>query len=124
MNDYEKLYRVWGEYLNYPQCCIDNFVERAIHNDIGVPFYMRNSPFYLSGYMPCKCCYEETKSMSKEEAFKWLGRDPFEEYTSAKEHYQSTLDKVNTEKFQIIACNHDFDVVEYGLWLEEMLEEL
>lgn len=118
MTYYEKLYRVWGAYLNYPQCCIDDFIERIVHNDGGYPSYAEEGPFNMSGYVPCKCCHNKTKGMSKEEAFKWLGRDPFEDYVSAKEHYQSTLDKVNTEKFQIIACMYDFDVVEYGLWLE------
>ncbi|UUW39767.1 hypothetical protein VP14_080 [Vibrio phage VPMCC14] len=124
MTYHEKLYRVWGQYLNYPQCCIDDFVERVAIKGEGLPKYAVDSPFYQSGYVPCKCCHNKTKSMTKEQAFKWFGRDPLEEYIDRKTHLQTTLDKVNTEKFQSIACNYDFDVVEYGLWIEQQLEEL
>lgn len=124
MTYHEKLYRVWGEYLRYPKCCVDDFIDRTLFKGELAPTYMKESPFYQSGYIPCKCCHDKTKDMSKEEAFKWLGRNPFEEYVSAKGHHQLTLDKVNTEKFQIIACMYDFDVVEYGLWLERQLEGL
>ena len=124
MTYHEKLYRVWGEYLRYPQCCVDDFIDRTLYKGELAPTYMKESPFYQSGYIPCKCCHDKTKNMTDEEAFNWFGRDPFEEYVDRKTHLQTTLNKVNTERFQFISCKYDFDVVEYGNWIEEQLEEL
>ena len=64
-NYHEKLYRVWGEYLRYPQCCVDDFVERVAIRDESFPSYLLDSPFYQSGYVPCKCCHDQTKDMTK-----------------------------------------------------------
>lgn len=121
---HEKLYRVWGEYLRYPQCCVDDFIDRTLFKGELAPTYMKDSPFYQSGYIPCKCCHDKTKYMTDEEAFKWLGRNPFDGIVGPYYNFQGALNKVNTESFQFIACKYGFDVVEYGLWLERQLEQL
>uniref|UniRef100_A0AB39AJD8 Uncharacterized protein n=1 Tax=Vibrio phage P018-4 TaxID=3229728 RepID=A0AB39AJD8_9CAUD len=120
-----KSFTVSGEntYVTHDVVLMTSLIEHCFKGELA-PTYMKDSPFYQSGYIPCKCCHDKTKDMTDEEAFKWLGRNPFDVFTKREEWLLDTLDKVNTERFQFISCKYDFDVVEYGLWLEKQLEQL
>lgn len=67
------LWRIWGEFFNYPTCCIEAFVTRVG----GAPSYTKQSPFYCSGFIACPSCHEKTKNMGVFQATAWLGRNPF-----------------------------------------------
>lgn len=112
MTEQEKLYRTWGEYLGYPQCCIEDFVTRVVYRKEMCPDYMSTSPFYRSGFIPCEDCHTETKVMTKEESIYWLGHDPFYKETLV-ESYVRTLKIVNSMDFLFIAYSFNLDVEKY-----------
>lgn len=105
MDNKEALFRTWGAYFNYPQCCVDGFVRRTLSGEFA-PTYMEESPFLYSGFIPCKCCHEKTKSMLVSEAVDWLGHNPFEKGGTALEHTQ-------TDKFKFYAYNYGLDYHSY-----------
>lgn len=120
MTNQEALFRTWGSYFKYPQCCIDDFVER-FNNKRGVPSYTNESPFNYSGFIPCKCCHNKTKGMDVEEAVEWLGHNPFGDTDGMLESYKNTLTTVLTEEFESAAHTFSFDREGYIEFLESQI---
>lgn len=112
--DHDKLWRTWGEFYNYPKCCVDSFLLQS-----GAPEYMKDSPFHESGFIPCKTCHELTKSVDYKSANKLLGISVDNSIKQYKVHIKETIGKVNTKRFLDIAENLNFDVLKYLTILEE-----
>lgn len=98
-----KLWRIWGEYFNYPQCCIDHFCNPEVK---GYSQYTENHIARGTGFVPCPKCFHKTKNLSKEELIAWMGRDFFKsgnflvEVTSAK--WKKLADKYNFDRNKYI----------------------
>lgn len=118
MESLDKLWRTWGNFYDYPECCVAAF----IHRDI-CPDYLTQSPFDGSGFVPCEKCHEVTKNLNKREALGWLGRDPFS-LRDIKDIYQETLDDLNTEKFHKVSVEVGYDYTEYKSWLGAWSEKV
>lgn len=97
----EVLWRIWGEYLNYPKCCVNAFVTRVG----GAPGYTKYSPFYGSGFIACAFCHKKTKGMGIVEASIWLGRNPFSRINTDRE--------IATPKWAALANKYNYDVDYY-----------
>lgn len=118
--DNKKLWRVWGEYHKYPECCVDWFVSG------GTAFNNRDHPSIGTGFVPCPKCQQTTKHMSRKEFFEWLGRDEEDfKAVTGSEMLEETLNVVLYDKeWKRIAEKHKFDYIEYLEWLENSLFSL
>lgn len=116
MNEEELLFRTWGEYLKYPQCCVDEFVNRVMDGG-AFPYYMNESIFDGCGYVPCGSCHEKTLGLTKEEAILWLGRNPFEEKRGQLESFKSTYKKTQCKDFKVVSDKHGLALDGYQEWL-------
>lgn len=124
MTSEEKLYRVWGEYLKYPPCCVEDFVERVVYSGENVPAYMSESVYRGSGFIPCTACHNKTKGLSKEDAAIWLGRDPFSASRDILQHFKNTLSTISQEDFKVVADKWGFDLINYRVWLEDNIDKM
>lgn len=103
-----ELYKTWGAYFSYPQCCVDAFIKEEQYHE---------SVFSGSGFLPCTSCHEETKDMSTFQLIAWLGRDPWLDTDGIKD----TIDRVVTEKFRNLSDLFGLDHINYRCWLEDMI---
>lgn len=118
MTDKEKLYRVWGKFLKYPQCCVDWFV-RVPHNERPEDYDPKAATG--SGYLPCPECVENCNTI--EGLIEVLGRDPHKD-DSWKCLYEETLSNINTDEFREIAKEFDYDYEDYHKWVEDVYEKV
>lgn len=56
--DWEDYHRQYGNFCNYPKCCIDNFIYLYVFNDIPPSEYMnkRYGQDFGINYVRCKNC--------------------------------------------------------------------
>lgn len=113
-----KLYKVWGKFHGYPQCCVDWFVK--------VPHYDRPKDYCSgaadgSGFLPCPECSSKCETL--EGLIKLLGRNP---HTGASylETWREALKDVKTSKFDTIANEFEFNYTHYLEWLEDGYEKV
>lgn len=106
-NDRESLFRTWGNYYDYPACCINAFIEGRHHIEA------RNEIFSGSGFVPCSACDSKLEGKTLEEAILWLGRDPF-----GGNSLEAFLKETYTEKFIAMANIYGLDVDSYrkAIW--------
>lgn len=113
----EDLWRTWGLYLNYPKCCVDAFCEEDTSNR-GVN--EEEDPFYLSGFIPCKCCHAKTKHLSIKEANKLLGTSiDNSPISSVLVDFKNTLNTASGDRFKYLAEKVGLDYKEYLTFLAE-----
>ena len=120
MCNQEALYRTWGAYLNYPQCCINDFVERVLVKQEGVPSYINSSPFKYSGFIPCRSCHSETKDMDLEGITEWLGHNPFDEGEEC--HTSFVLKRASSDRFKMCAYGFNLDYEDYIEFLKGQIK--
>jgi len=104
------LWEVWGKFFEYPECCVEAFC----HNRDNLDFY---TVFAGSGFVPCKDCSDKISDMSEEEAFNWLGRDPFDNVVPYSSLDEKFLAQTKSKKFIQVAKELNFDYDEYSYWL-------
>ena len=99
------LWKTWGEFLEYPSCCVEAFCKEE---------HVRKSIFWGTGFCPCKSCHDKVEGMSYEEAVATLlKRDPNEGRTTMKQHLITVIKRVNTKRFKRISLIHGLDVESY-----------
>jgi hypothetical protein len=112
--DEKKSFRVWGEFLGYPKCCVDWFVN--IHYTEREEGYMDTCHAKGSGFIPCPICNE--KCHDKQSVVALVGRDVFEGKTNYLGMLKKTLNDVKSYKYKSIASKHNYDYTEYLFRLE------
>ena len=115
------LWRTWGIYFNYPKCCVESF---CTINKEDRYFGVEGDPFYQSGFVPCKSCYEKTKNMSQNEAEKELRINIDRKVYSARDLFKNTLTTTKGPKFKKIAKDVGLDYNEYIVCLEREYNRL
>lgn len=109
-----KQWRTWGEFHNYPKCCVESFVLQSEE-----PYYMKDSPFYNSSFTPCKTCHELTKDVDYKTANNLLGISVDNRVLCNDNFIKETIDEVNTKRFLVIAERNNFNVEAYLKYLKE-----
>lgn len=115
----QRLWKTWGEYFNYPSCCIKAFINKESKE-----YILENSPFYQSGFIPCKHCYGKVVNMSIEQANLSLGINVKHTTSNAVDLYKTTLKETSTDKFKEIANKNKLDLKGYSNFLTMELERL
>lgn len=61
--DHEEALREHGRKFGYPQCCIDDFIQRFIDRWFaGSNWHDETRPWYGTGYVPCPSCDSKIKT--------------------------------------------------------------
>ena len=119
-----KNFRVWGEFLKYPQCCVEwfcteHYTERPKDSDYGVADG--------TGFLPCPDC--RSKCNTEQGLYNLLGRDiKSNQAYDIREMYKGTLGDMMSPRYKTIANKYDFDYTEYlneikAMWLTLNKEE-
>lgn len=98
---YKSLYLTLGHFFNYPKCCVEYFISTDDHEYFFKSKHILNG----SGFVPCPCCFEKTKSYNKQELLIWLGRDPFKKTSVA-----ICLERTKNTSFIGLAHKFDLDI--------------
>lgn len=116
MNQDIALWKTWGEYFNYPSCCVEAFCKEE---------HVRKGVFWGSGFCPCTSCYDKVKDLSYEEAVTTLLKhDPkATDNPTVKGHYTQTIRRVNSDNFKRIALEKNLDISTYlGKFMKDVKE--
>lgn len=98
--DNKVLWRVWGEYHQYPECCINAFVEGK---------QSRLSGCWIgSGYMPCGDCAKVLEGKGVDELTHHIGRNPFTTFSIHR-----IISDVTSDKFIALSNKYGYDREHY-----------
>lgn len=95
------LWQVWGEFYNYPKCCVKAFIGEGSARD-------RQGVWRGSGFVPCIECANKLDGKDKEYFINWLGRNPFNRVDIG-----NTIREVKSAEWLCIANKHNYDIDYY-----------
>lgn len=114
-----KSFKVWGEFHNYPKCCIDWFC--SVHYTERPDDY-NSGAAYGTGYLPCPEC--SCKCNTEDDLYNILGRDiKLNQSTKPSEVYEETLEDMLSNKYKSIASKHNLDYTDYLEWVNTKCNE-